>query len=312
MDGNFVLTLSVVIVNWNTREHLEQCLYSISKHLKDVRYEIVVVDNNSSDGSPEMVRKDFPEVNLVCNRENAGFSAACNQAAELAKGEFILFLGPDVVIGNGTVRELLKFAESNPNAMAGALLRLPTGQFQLGSAGNILTERRAFNHYFFLSRVCQRLFPGIWLYSKQFRRPKEVEWLSGACMLLRSAHFKKADGFDERFFIYAEDMDLCKRLAAHGVKFHLLPQASVVHDQGAAVRKDDSTGYGIEAQYEYCIKHLGREGARRVMFYAWLGLGIRGLVFGILSFTMDKRLKEHALRLTGHAEKSRQLMKKPV
>ncbi|MFH1539638.1 MAG: glycosyltransferase family 2 protein, partial [bacterium] len=271
------MKLSVLTVNWNTSEHLRKCLNSIDERLPDIQHEIIVVDNGSDDGSPDMVRSRHPDVLLIGNGENRGFAAACNQAAARARGEFLLLLNPDIVLEPGAVQELLKFADERPDAAVAPLLALPGNGLQLGPGGLFASTKTAFNHYSLLSRLFPGVFRGIWLRPGGLRRAKQLDWLSGACLLIRRPHFDSAGGFDESFFMYAEDMDLCHRLSEKGARFYLLP-VRVIHDHGAAFRSSGSPEYCMDALYNYFIKHHGGRAARRAMLYAWLGLSARAVI----------------------------------
>ncbi|MCL2512194.1 MAG: glycosyltransferase family 2 protein, partial [Bacteroidales bacterium] len=205
------MKLSVIIVNYNVEHFLNQCLYSVRDACEGIEAEVFVVDNNSVDGSVEMVRKQFPEVKLIANVDNVGFSRANNQALRVATGEYQLLLNPDTVVEHDTFIKIVDFMDAHPDAGAlGVKMVDGTGKFLPESKRGLPTPAVAFYKIFGLAR----LFPK----SKRFGRyhlgfldkeqTHEVEVLSGAFMLLRKEALEKAGLLDEDFFMYGEDIDL--------------------------------------------------------------------------------------------------------
>jgi len=234
------MKLSVIIVNYNVKYFLEQCLRSVLKASKNIETEIFVVDNNSSDNSVEYLTPLFPEVTFIANKDNPGFSKANNQAIELAKGEYILLLNPDTVVGENTFSEVCRFMDEHPDA--GAL-----GVKMLDGAGNFLPESKrgfpspwnSFCKMFGLSR----LFPQSPFFSKYHLRyldenqTHEVDVLAGAFMLLRKSVLDKIGLLDGAFFMYGEDIDLSYRITLGGYKNYYLP-IPITHYKGESTKKD--------------------------------------------------------------------------
>lgn len=205
------MKLSIVIVNYRVPYFLEQCLLSVRKSAQGIDTEVWVVDNNSGDGSVEYLQCRFPEVHFVANEENVGFSRANNQAIRLSKGQYVLLLNPDTLIGESTLRTVVDFMDSKPNA--GGL-----GVKMLNGHGRFLPEsKRGFPSpwvSFCKLSGLNRLFP----HSSRFNRyhlsylsrdeEHKVEVLSGAFMLMRREALDKVGLLDERFFMYGEDIDL--------------------------------------------------------------------------------------------------------
>jgi GT2 family glycosyltransferase len=200
-----------------------------------------VVDNDSIDGSVEMVRKQFPEVKLMVNTENVGFSRANNQALKIATGEYQLLLNPDTIVEDDTFRKIVAFMDAHPDAGAlGVKMMDGKGKFLPESKRGLPTPSVAFYKIFGLAK----LFPK----SKRFGRyhlgfldkeqTHEVEVLSGAFMLLRKEALEKAGLLDEDFFMYGEDIDLSYRITKAGYKNYYYPEARIIHYKGESTKKN--------------------------------------------------------------------------
>ncbi|WP_372947829.1 glycosyltransferase [Mariniphaga sp.] len=234
------MELSVIIVNYNVKHFLEQCLHSVLKATKTVSSEIFVVDNNSVDGSNQLVKEKFPQVHLIENKGNVGFSKANNQAIRLAKGKYILLLNPDTVVEEDTFTKIIQFMDEHPDA--GGL-----GVKMIDGKGNFLPESKrglptpwvAFCKMFGLSK----LFPK----SKKFGKyhlsylneneTHQVEVLAGAFMLLRKETLEKVGLLDETFFMYGEDIDLSYRITQGGYKNYYFPETTIIHYKGESTKK---------------------------------------------------------------------------
>ncbi len=255
------MTLSIVIVNWNTRELLERCLHSIQSSLstpKPFDVEIIVVDNASSDKSAEMVRREFPLVRLIENRHNAGFARANNQAIRCSSGNYVLLLNPDTDIGPDSLEILVRFMEERVEAgAAGCRLLSPDGSLQI----SCYPEPTLFREFWRIFHL-DLLWPvGSYRMSRwDTRTTRSVDVLKGACLMLRREVLDQCGLLDEDFFIYSEDQDLCRRVRQHGWKIFWVPQAIVLH-YGA-----QSTGQFVaemflrlyEGKIAYFRKHHGR------------------------------------------------------
>jgi len=219
--------LSVVLVNYNDRVHLEACLASLQKALSGQSAEVILVDNRSSDGSQALVKSLFPWVRLIENEQNAGYPRGNNTGFRQSRGEYILFLNTDTVMPAAALAALLVAIKARPEVGAvGPSLVREDGRFQV-SFGNKVG---------FFSEIRQKLIlnPYHRIALRRARKPREVGWLSGACLLARRAAIERAGLFDEGFFLYFEDIDLCRRIAAQGFKLVFLPSARVCHVGGAA------------------------------------------------------------------------------
>lgn len=240
------LDVSVVIVNYNVREFLEQALGSVVRASSRLAVEIFVVDNNSVDGSVPMVRERFPEVKLIANEDNVGFGVANNMAIEQARGRYVLILNPDTIVQEDTLEYLVSFMDERPEAgAAGCQILNPDGTFAPESRRSFPTPEVAFYRMTGLARF----FPQ----SRTFGRynmtflPRdevaEVDALSGSCMFVRrEALLGHASGiglFDEDFFMYGEDLDLCFRIQEAGWKIYYAPGTQIIHYKGESTKKGE-------------------------------------------------------------------------
>jgi O-antigen biosynthesis protein len=234
------MELSVVIVNYNVRQFLENALISLVHALKGIDGEIFVVDNASEDGSVEMVRSKFPDVRVIANKENVGFARANNQALRQAKGDYLLLINPDTLVQEDTLHVMLKFFRESPDAgMAGCKILNPDGSFQLGAHRSFPTPWVAFTRIVGLSALFpkSRLFGR---YNLTYLSPDEtyeVDAISGSFMMLSRIAYEKIGGLDETFFMYGEDLDYCYRMNQAGFKVYYVHATKIVHFKGESTRR---------------------------------------------------------------------------
>lgn len=233
------MDLSVIIVNYNVRHFLQQCLQSVIKASEKIDCEIFVVDNNSADGSCSMMIREFPEVRLIRNLYNAGFSVACNQAIRLSNGKYILLLNPDTLVEEDTFTKCLIFMNQHPDA--GAL-----GVKMINGNGKLLPEsKRALptpGTAFYKISGLSFLFPKSKLFNRYYLGhldssiTTEAEIISGAFMFIRKEALEKTGLLDETFFMYGEDIDLSYRLLKEGYKNYYYPEVKIIHYKGASTK----------------------------------------------------------------------------
>jgi GT2 family glycosyltransferase len=214
--------VSVIVVSYNTREKLRRCLSCI-----EPEQEIIVVDNASSDGSAEMVRTDFPHAQLIANSDNRGFGAANNQGAALATGNWLLYLNSDCYASPGSISCLAETLQAEAAVAGGGKLLNPDGSLQESVAAE-LTLWMVFIEQTFLDRLFRKLGRGYWR-TPQEEVTTEVPQVMGACLMVK----RGVEAFDERFFLYCEDTDLCKRLAKHG-RILYVPTCKFTHELGSS------------------------------------------------------------------------------
>ncbi len=254
--------LSVVLVNYNDRAHLTDCLSALRKAGAGLSFEVILVDNHSGDGSPGLVKSSFPWVCLVENRANLGYPKANNIGFRQSRGEFCLFLNTDTVMPEDGLKGLLSGIRARPEAGAvGPALVHENGRFQVSFGG----ERSAISEW--LQKVL--LNPYYRFVLRFSKRVREVGWLSGACLLARRQAVEAAGLFDEDFFLYFEDIDLCRRIRDCGFKLVFLPAVRVFHAGGAAT---SASRWRSRLEYRrsqlcYYEKHNSRASLRFLKLY---------------------------------------------
>ncbi len=261
------MKLSVIIVNYNVQHFLEQCLHSVFKASKGVNSEIFVVDNNSVDGSVAMVKEKFPEVKLIENKRNTGFSYANNQAIKMAHGEYVLLLNPDTVVEEDTFEKVVSFMDAHPDAGGlGVKMLDGKGNFLPESKRGLPTPSVAFYKIFGFSK----LFPKSKTFGKYHLgfldkdKISDVEILSGAFMLIRKSVLDKIGLLDETFFMYGEDIDLSYRIIMGGYKNYYFPETRIIHYKGESTRKS-SVNYVFvfyRAMVIFAKKHFSQHNAK--------------------------------------------------
>jgi len=222
--------VSVIIVSYNCRDYLDRCLAALAEHA-GMEHEVIVVDNASTDGTVETLRQRWPAVRWLVNRDNAGFARANNQGFAIARSPYWFVLNPDTEVRAGALPALLAYLEAKPRvAVVGPEVERPEGGFER-SAGFVPTLSRECVETFLLFRLGAR---GTSLRGPVFG-PTPVEWLSGCAILVRAAAAREVGVFDERFFMYSEDLDWCYRFGRAGWSVVYLPGPRVLHHRGASV-----------------------------------------------------------------------------
>ncbi len=257
--------LSVIIANYNTRDFLKDALKFIFKsEKKHSFFEVIVIDNNSKDGSCKMVRQKFPRVKLISSRRNLGFAKANNLAAKKAAGKYLLFLNSDTLVNNGALDKMVKFLEKHLRVgVLGPKLVLKSGKIQPFPAGYKLNLVQALKIKLaaFLSGigVSSSFLAKLSLEYWDWSRPKKVDWVTGAALMIRKEIFEQLAGFDTKFFMYFEDQDLCLRTEKIGGEVWVLPSASIVHLGGKSIKLDARRKkYYYQSQDLFFKKHFGK------------------------------------------------------
>jgi GT2 family glycosyltransferase len=250
--------LSVITVNWNTCGELRECLESVSR-ADPGNMEVIVVDNASGDDSVHMVRREFPNVRLIENTENLGFGRGSNKGIEASRGRYVLLLNPDSVVQDDSLSALLKFADANPDSgIIGLKIMNPDGTLQY-SCRRFPTLQAAV----FRNTILAHFFPKN-TYTLEYLMAdldhtveRDVDWVSGAAMLVRREFIEDVGIFDERFFMYCEDVDLGFRAKQNGWRVTYFPGAVVVHARGRS--SDKSPNRMIiehhKSMYKFFKKH---------------------------------------------------------
>lgn len=237
---DFRMKVSVIIVNYNVKEKLKQCLCSVQIASQNIENEVFVVDNNSTDGSCEMVRAQFPNVIVIANEDNVGFAKANNQAIQCASGEYVLLLNPDTVVQSDMLEKVLTFMDEHPDGGAlGVAMEDGNGVYLPESKRGMPTPWTAFCKLFGLSSLFPKsdFFNHYYLGSLSNNDVHEIEILAGACMLLRKSVLDKIGLLDEKYFLYGEDIDISYRIVQAGFKNYYFPFTRITHYKGLSTQK---------------------------------------------------------------------------
>jgi GT2 family glycosyltransferase len=284
--GDTQVDLSVIIVNWNTRDILRNCLSSVETHLLAVSHEIIVVDNASSDGSAEMVAKEFPWARLIRNVENVGFARANNLAMRVARGQWFLLLNSDTVLIDDSVGRLFARVRNEPGlGIAHCRLLMPDRRLQYSTyrfPSIRLAVLEDFGLYKLLSRARRGevLFGGYWEQDEE----RDVDWVAGSFMLCPRRVFEETGGFSEAYFMYGEDMEWCYRIRDRGWRIRYYPDASVVHlDHSSADIRWGGRPIATCIERQVNI-YAGRHGRLRGALYNFVKMS--GTLFRVAYFTL--------------------------
>lgn len=277
------MKLSIIIVNYNVKHFLKQCLQSVYVSAKHISSEVIVVDNNSVDGSVKMIKDNFPNTIVINNKKNVGFSKANNQAIKIAKGSIILMLNPDTVIQEKTFKYVLKFINVTNNVGAVGIKMVDgKGNFLPESKRSLPKPSTAFYKIFGLSRI----FPN----SKKFGKYHlnfldkdkihEIDVISGAFFMTKKSILEEVGFLDERFFMYGEDVDLSYRIQKNGYKNYYLPDHSIIHYKGESTKKT-SVNYIFtfyNAMILFVKKHYDKKDASILISIIKLAILFRALI----------------------------------
>ncbi len=278
------MRISVIIVNYNVKYFLEVCLHSVLRAAKGIDVEVIVVDNNSKDGSNEMVAQQFPSVILIENKDNAGFGKANNQGVAIAKGEYILFLNPDTVMPEDFFTKMLGYMDAHPEAgsigpklLDGRGQYAPDGKksfpslsvaiFKTTGINKIFSKSPYFNKYYAVHIGPDEIAP--------------VDVLSGCCMMVRASLLPGIGGaFDEDYFMYCEDVDLSYRIQKAGYQNIYYPPATLIHYKGESTRKATLSYVRIfnEALVTFVKKHYSAGNARLFVLFINIGIVLRAIL----------------------------------
>ena len=267
-------SISVVIVNYNAGPELRAALQSVAAELAGSQWEAIVVDNASSDGSGAAAEDVAPEVRLIRNTENVGFARGMNQGLAASSGSLVLLLNPDCRLTGGAVAAMSRELDRYPDcALVGPRILDPDGSVQ----GNARGDPDMLTGLFGRSTFLRRLFPALAVSRRNVvgtsREPGDadgvvVDWLSGACVLARRDALASVHGFDERYFLYWEDADLCRRLRAHGYHVRYVPGATAIHVVGQSSKSVKASAIRAfhDSAYLYYETHVApRPGPRRLL-----------------------------------------------
>jgi GT2 family glycosyltransferase len=270
-------TIAIIIISFNVEKLLKECLDSIYRETKSARFEIWVIDNNSRDNSVQMLKQSFPEVRLIENDENLGFTRANNQAIRRCQSDYVLLLNPDTLIQEGTIDKMVRFMDEHPDVgVSGCRVLNEDGSLQLACRRSIPSPSVAFFRLTGLSR----LFPRSKVmakYNLTYLDPMqthEVDAVSGAFLLIRREVIDKIGLLDETFWIYGEDIDWCIRAKRAGWKVMYYPEARILHYKGVGCSTNNrKTSYEFyRAMYLFHKKHFAKDCSPIINFFIYAGI----------------------------------------
>jgi GT2 family glycosyltransferase len=289
--------LSIAVISYNTRDLLLACLQSVQDRATDVDYEVIVVDNASRDGSVEAVRARFSRATVIANAGNDGFAKACNQAAAVSSGRYLLLLNSDTVMQRHTLRTMVTCLEQHLDIGAVSCLQRDEQGRVLQSCFPFPSIRDHVRYSEALPTVVRRLVGT--MSPMDFTQSQDVDWANGACLMVRKSLYDRLGGLDERFFMYFEDVDLCRRVQQLGYRVRHVAEGEVVHLLGRSSRTNRN---GLNKQWElsrirYVEKHFAQP--RRFLMKGWIALGVmRKLMVTACSHASDRRQQIQTMRTT--------------
>jgi GT2 family glycosyltransferase len=284
--------VSVILVNWNGCALLERALSALFTTTHKVAMQVIVVDNASSDGSVAMVRQQFPQTTLLVNSKNVGFARANNQALELVEGRYILLLNTDAFVHEGTVDGMVAFMDAHPDAgSVGCRLYYEDGTLQRSCFAfpTLVTELWS---ALFLDRLFSRsrYFGKYQMTYWDMNDTRAVDSLMGACLMVRSDVVRRIGLFDEQFFMYSEEIDLCYRIQKEGLKNYYLPQFSAIHLWGGSSRRIRRESFLrlYQSRVKFFRKHYGEEVVKRYKTVLHFSAFMR-ISLGMILFFLQRR-----------------------
>ena len=255
------MDLSIIIVNYNVKEFLQNLIHSIEKASTNLTKEIIIIDNASDDGSVDFIKEKFPQIKLIANQTNLGFGKANNIGLKQAAGKYILLINPDTLVAEDTFEKMIQFFESNKNiGLAGCKILNPDGTLQLACRRSFPGPWTSFTKVTGLSN----LFPNSKIFARynltylDENKSYEVDAISGSFMMMRKEVYGKVGGFDEQFFMYGEDLDLCYRIQKAGYKVFYVHSTQIIHYKGESTKRSsiDETKVFYSAMHLFVKKHL--------------------------------------------------------
>jgi N-acetylglucosaminyl-diphospho-decaprenol L-rhamnosyltransferase len=284
------LDLSVVIVNWNVRDLLQRCVESVLSSKRSITTEIIVVDNASVDGSVEMLRAEFPQTILIANPENRGFPAANNQGIAAAQGRYVLLLNPDTEVLADALDALVQYMDAHPDVgLVGPQLLHPDGQVQSSRRRYPTLATLFFESTWLESLAPRALLRRYYVLDQPDNAVLDVDWITGAAMLARREVIQQVGGMDERFFMYSEELDWCRRIKAAGWRVVYHPEARVIHYEGKSSEQAMPARHVNfqRSKIRYARKYHGPRLAAALRLY------LLGLYAGQLGLELAKGLMGH-------------------
>jgi GT2 family glycosyltransferase len=300
------MKLSIIILCWNDLKVITDCLRSIYATTRSDAFEVIVSDNGSTDGSIEFIREKYPQVQLIENGRNLRFAKANNVGIRASHGEYILILNPDTVIHEGALDTMIAFADQHPEAGAfGCRVLNADGSYQVSARpfASLAGELTAGCYLRPLGYL------GSWFSSDTYvgwtgETERSVDWVTGCFILARAEVVHRIGGFDEQFFYYYEDMDLCRRIREAGYPIIYTPAATITHLKGQSTNQRlPPVAFALDSQvtrYLYYYKYDGKRGVRLARLISLLSLSLRFVGYGLLQFMRPTEHRRNRLKLLWH------------
>lgn len=295
------MKLSIVIICWNDRKFITDCLDSLVHDNTSVEYEVIVSDNGSTDGSIELIRSRYPTVNVLENGANLGFAKGNNAGIRVAKGDYVLILNPDTIVHPGALQKWIEFADRHPEAGAfGCRVLNPDGSYQNPARPfpSLMGDWIAALYLRPLARVSDKFVSDTyvgWLGDTE----RQIAWQSGCCVMFRGGLLNDLGGFDEQFFYHFEEVDLCHRVWKAGFPIVYTPDVSITHLGGQSVGRFP-VRFALERErgrYRYYYKHFGKDVARQCRYAALAWFGIRQAGYGFRNLIQPSDVLKNRLEM---------------
>ena len=297
------MKLSIIVLCWNDLKVIPECLRSIYATTKSPDFEVIVSDNGSSDGSIEFIREHYPQVKVIENKRNLRFAKANNVGIRESRGEYILILNPDTIIHEGALDTMLAFADQHPECGAfGCRVLNADGSYQ-ESARPFVSPRGEWFTALYL-RPLGHL--GLWFASDTYagwkgESERRADWVTGCFIFARADVLRQIGGFDEQFFYYYEDMDLCRQIWQAGKPILFTPAAVITHLKGQSTSERlPKLAFALDSQvtrYLYYYKYYGKRGVRRARRIALVNLTLRRAGYGLLQLMKPSQSRKNRLQL---------------
>ena len=297
------MDLSVIVVSYNTKALLKDCLKSVEDQTRGISFEVFVVDNASTDGSSQMVKRFFPKVKILENQENLGFAAGNNKALYKSSGRFLLLLNSDTKLIENSLEKMVSFMEKNKKiGISSCQLINPDGSVQ-ASGGFFPNFLRIFTWMFFLDdlpfvssliKPFHPHVPSFYLKQKWFEEDHSQDWVTGAFFLMSREVFKKIGGLDEKFFMYAEEMEFCYRAKKAGFEVNYTPRTKIIHLGGGSGGSENAIFGEFMGLKYFFDKHCPHWQTSFLRFLLKLGALLRFLIFGIMGEVAFPKRKAYA------------------
>ena len=288
------MDLSIIIVNYKTKDLLDECLESVVKNIKQVKFELIVIDNNSQDGSVQMLKEKYPQVILIKNQNNLGFAKACNQGIKRSCGKYLFFLNPDTLIDSNIFANIIEFLEANPKVGVGGCFLYYPDRSPQASFYRFPTILTSIGKMFSLFRILPRnIITSAFFEDYSFNNiSNDIDRACGAAMIVRRKAIEQAGGFDEDYFMYNEELDLCYRIKERGWEISPIPETKVIHyhQQGGQQNAGLTTFHKIKTELLFFKKFHSWYKVLIIRMIQFLGILFR-VLFWLIKYLLVKKQK---------------------